>query len=164
MHKSILNIHRHLQARTLEQVVENRTAYALEHAELSIYETYETAYNVVMHAETPVLASMIRGKKIMHLDASPCFEFLPGQSMLFAPSQTCMIDFPEASVTTPTECMKLAISPQKTAKFCEQLNDKYPLIDAKEEWHYKGDNNNFINDAMINQLLNRLMAICTENN
>src|SRR5690349_16162593 len=98
MHKSILNIHRHLQARTLEQVVENRTAYALEHAELSIYETHETAYNVVMHADTPVLANMIKGKKIMHLDARPCFEFLPGQSMLFAPSQTCVIDFPEASV------------------------------------------------------------------
>jgi len=164
MKKAILNINTHLQTRRLEQVVENRTAYTLDQAELSIYETHDTAYKVALQFDIPVLAGMIQGKKIMHIDEKPSFEFLPGQSVILTPKQTCFIDFPEASPLTPTECLTLSISPQKIAKFCELLNDKYPLPDASKGWNYNGDGNHFLNDLMINQLLNRLILICTENN
>lgn len=164
MRKAVLDINKHLQTRTLEQVVENRTAYTLDHAELSIYETQDAAYNVGLQFNIPVLASMINGKKIMHIDGKPAFEFLPGQSVVLAPKQTCFIDFPEASAFKPTECLTLAISPEKISRFCEQLNEKYPLMDAQPGWKYNGDGNQFVNDLMINQLLNRLILICTENN
>jgi AraC family transcriptional regulator len=164
MKKPIFDINKHLQARTLEQAVENRTAYTLDHAELCIYETQDTAYKVGLQFNIPVLASMIGGKKIMHIGNKPAFEFLPGQSVVLTPKQTCFIDFPEASLATPTECLTLAISPEKIAKFCDQLNEKFPLADTATGWDYNGDGNQFVNDMMINQLLNRLILICTENN
>ena len=164
MKKAVLDIENHLQTRRLEQVVENRTAYTLDQAELSIYETYGTAYNVGLQFNIPVLASMISGKKIMRIDSKPCFEFLPGQSVILSPSQTCFIDFPEASALTPAECLTLAISPDKIAGFCDRLNEKFPLTDVSKGWNYNGDGNQFANDLMINQLLNRLILICTENN
>lgn len=57
------NLSHHLQSRKLELVVENRTAYTLENAELNIYETHQIAKNVELTFSNPVLASMIRGKK-----------------------------------------------------------------------------------------------------
>ncbi|MEP7317770.1 MAG: AraC family transcriptional regulator [Panacibacter sp.] len=164
MKKMTLDIHKHLQTRKLEQVVENRTAYILDQAELSIYETHDTAYKVALQFDIPVLAGMIQGKKIMHINENPSFEFLPGQSVVLTPKQTCYIDFPEASPVTPTECLTLAISPDKIAKFCDQLNEKFALTDSAAGWNYTGDGNHFVNDRMINQLLNRLILICTENN
>jgi AraC-like DNA-binding protein len=107
---------------------------------------------------------MIRGKKIIHVEGKPSFEFVPGQSMILSPGQPCIIDFPEASKALPTECLKLAIDPAKISKFCERMNDRYPLIGNSEGWEYKADGSMFLNDAMINQLLNRLILICTENN
>jgi len=164
MRNSTLDISKHLEKRKLEQLVENRTAYTLEQIELSIYETHKTIYDVAFQFPVPVLASMIRGKKIMHVNGKPSFEFTSGQSMVLSPGEPCIIDFPEASETTPTECLKLAIDPAKISKFCEQMNDKYPVIDNYEGWQYKADGNMFLNDIMINQLLNRLILICTENN
>src|SRR5215831_11161331 len=164
MRNTTLDISKHLENRKLEQLVENRTAYTLEQVELSIYETHETIYDVSFQFNVPVLASMIRGKKIMHVDQRSPFEFLPGESMVLAPGEPCIIDFPEASALMPTECLKLAIEAGKISKVCEQLNEKYPLIDRRDGWKYKSDANRFINDVMINQLLNRLILICTENN
>jgi len=164
MKKPILNIDKHLQIRKLEQVVENRTAYTLEQAELSIFETHEAVNDIAFQFSTTTLASMIRGKKIIHIDNKPSFEFLAGESMILAPGQTCIIDFPEATPDTPVECLKLSISQEKIASFCDRLNEKYPLIDSSTGWNYNADGNRFLNDAMINQLLNRLMLICTENN
>jgi AraC family transcriptional regulator len=164
MKKAVLNIDKHLQIRKLEQVVENRTAYTLDQAELSIYETHETIRDVAFQFNVPVLASMIRGKKIIHIDNKPSFEFLAGESMILTPGQTCYIDFPEASSQAPVECLKLSISPEKIAGFCNKLNEKYPLIDSLNGWSYNADGNRFVNDVMITQLLNRLVLICTENN
>ena len=84
--------------------------------------------------------------------------------MILSPGERCLIDFPNASAQTPTECMKLAIAPEKIARFCDALNEKYPLIDATTGWSYNADGTRFLNDAMITQLLNRLVLICTENN
>jgi len=60
---SPFDITRHLQSRKLEQVVENRTAYTIDTAELNIYETHQYAEKVELTFNSPVLASMIRGKK-----------------------------------------------------------------------------------------------------
>ncbi|MBG9374842.1 AraC family transcriptional regulator [Panacibacter sp. DH6] len=164
MNKSLLNIRTHLQQRTLQQVVENRTAYTLDHTELCIYETREKAFEVGLRFDIPMLASMITGKKIMHIEEKPAFEFLPGQSVVLTPKKTCYIDFPEATDTTPTECLTLAIAPEKITAFCERLNEKCTLPDAQQQWSYNATGSQFVNDIMINQLLNRLILICTENN
>ena len=92
------NISYHQQNRKLVDLVENRTAYTLNNAELNIYETHKTAEKVALQFTNPVLASMIRGKKVMHLTDLPSFEFLPGESVIVPSHEIMQIDFPEAKL------------------------------------------------------------------
>lgn len=154
----------HLQSRKLELVVENRTAYTLDNAELNIYETHQAAQNVELTFSNPVLASMIRGKKVMHLTNSPSFDFFPGESVIVPAHQTMRIDFPEANSNNPTQCLALAISPTKIRTIVETLNEHSPLVDNNEGWQFANDNFYFTNEAAIHQLIGRLIYLFTENN
>ena len=159
-----LNISRHLHSRRLEQEVENRTAYTIDTAELNIYETYHVAEKIELTFNTPVLASMIRGKKVMHLAGTPSFDFLPGESVIVPGQETMRIDFPEARRNNPTQCLALAIAPDKVKQVTDLLNDQTPLIDNAQGWQF-GQRNFFLtNDEPIHQLIARLIYIFTEDN
>jgi len=159
-----LDISRHLRSRRLEQEVENRTAYTIDTAELNIYETQHVAEKVELTFTSPVLASMIRGKKIMHLPGTPSFDFLPGESVIVPSQEMMRIDFPEAQSQNPTQCLALAIAPDKVRQVTDLLNDRAPLIDNAQGWQF-GQHNFFLtNDEPIHQLISRLIYIFTENN
>ena len=158
------DISRHLRGRRLEQEVENRTAYTIDTAELHIYETQHIAEKVELTFSSPVLASMIRGKKIMHLPGTPAFDFMPGESVIVPGQQTMCIDFPEAHLNNPTQCLALAIAPDKVRQITDMLNDRAPLIDSAQGWQF-GQHNFFLtNDGPIHQLIARLVYIFTEDN
>lgn len=164
LHTPPFDIARHLQSRRLEQVIENRTAYTIGTAELSIYETQHIAEKVELSFSNPMLASMIRGKKIMHLPGTPSFEFMPGESVIVPGNKTMHIDFPEAQAQNPTQCLTLAIAPDKVQQVTELLNDRAPLIDNAQGWTF-GESSFFLtNDAPIHHLITRLIYIFTENN
>jgi AraC family transcriptional regulator len=158
------DISTHLQSRKLELIVENRTAYTLDSAELNIYETHHVAKNVELTFDNPVLASMIRGKKVMHLSNAPSFDFFPGESVIVPAHQTMKIDFPEATDQNPTQCLALAISPAKIRALVETLNERAPLVDNQEGWQFTNDTFYFTNEQAIHQLIGRLIYIFTENN
>ena len=161
-----LDISRHLHIRRLEQEVENRTAYTIDTAELTIYETHHVAEKLEITFNTPVLASMIRGRKVMKLPGTgkPAFDFLPGESMIVSSDETMQIDFPEAESENPTQCLGLVIAPDKVLQVTDLLNDRAPLIDDAAGWQF-GQHNFFLtNDVPIQQLIARLIYIFTENN
>ncbi|MEI7584875.1 AraC family transcriptional regulator [Runella sp.] len=158
------DISTHLQSRKLELIVENRTTYTLDSAELNIYETHQAAKNVELTFGNPVLASMIRGKKVMHLSNAPSFDFFPGESVIVPAHQTMKIDFPEATSQNPTQCLALAISPAKIRALVETLNERAPLVDNQAGWQFTNDNFYFTNEKAIHQLIERLIYIFTENN
>ncbi len=158
------DISTHLQSRKLELIVENRTAYTLDSAELNIYETHQAAENVELTFDNPVLASMIRGKKVMHLSNAPSFDFFPGESVIVPAHQTMKIDFPEATDQNPTQCLALAISPAKIRALVETLNERAPLVDSQAGWQFTNDNFYFTNEEAIHLLIERLIYIFTENN
>lgn len=159
-----LDISRHLHTRRLEQEVENRTAYTIDTAELNIYETQHVAEKVELTFSNPVLASMIRGKKVMHLPGTPSFDFLPGESVIVPGDETMRIDFPEAQTKNPTQCLALAIAPDKVRQVTDLLNEQAPLVDNAQGWQF-GQRNFFLtNDEPIHQLIARLIYIFTENN
>ena len=158
------DIARHLTSRRLDQEVENRTAYTIDTAELNIYETQHIAEKVELTFSSPVLASMIRGKKVMHLTGTPSFDFLPGESVIVPGNETMRIDFPEAQLLNPTHCLALAIEPGTVKQVTDMLNDRAPLVDNAQGWQY-GQRNFFLtNDVPINQLIARLVYIFTEDN
>ena len=158
------DISRHMHSRRLEQEVENRTAYTIDTAELNIYETHHVAEKVELTFNSPVLASMIRGKKVMHLPNTPSFNFLPGESVIVPSQEMMRIDFPEAQLQNPTQCLALAIDSDKVRQVTDLLNDRTPLVDQPQGWQFGRTNFFLTNDGPIHQLIARLVYIFTENN
>ncbi len=161
---SPFDINRHLNCRRLEQEVENRTAYTIDAAELTIYETHHVAEKVELTFTSPVLASMIRGKKVMHLSETPAFDFLPGESVIVPSQELMRIDFPDAHLQNPTQCLALAIDADKVKQVTDLLNERAPLVDNEQGWQFGQANFFLTNDGPINQLISRLIYIFTENN
>ena len=92
---SLLNQHR--SNRKLTTLVENRTTYNAEYAELNIYETHAYAEKVSLTFGFPIIASMLTGKKIMHIDGFESFDFFPGESVVMPTNKEMVIDFPLAT-------------------------------------------------------------------
>ncbi|WP_309297834.1 AraC family transcriptional regulator [Neptunitalea lumnitzerae] len=104
--------------------MENRTVYSTDFAELNIYETRQKAENVYLEFSYPIIASMISGKKIMHLDHMKQFDFLPGESVVLPANEKMIIDFPTATLEQPTECLALGIAADKIKETVDFFNDK----------------------------------------
>lgn len=153
----------HYERRKLETLVENRTAYTLKHAELNVYETHLLADKVELQFEEPVLASMLRGKKVMHLRGSNAFDFYPGESVVLPAGELMRIDFPEATLQNPTQCLALRIDNDKINNVVEQLNDITPRADNENEWRFTDYNFHFTNDVAVNQIIARMIFLFTEN-
>lgn len=152
----------HYENRKLENHVENRTVHTLKNAELNIFETHLQATQVLLRFPQPVLASMLRGKKVMHLQDSPAFGFLPGESVILPSNELMCIDFPEATALNPTQCLALALSEDKLQEAVDLLNNRGTKQNGLE-WSVMDYNYHFTNDIAINQILQRLIFIFTEN-
>lgn len=148
--------------RKLENHVENRTCFTLNHAELNLFETHQQADKVLLQFSDPVLASMLVGKKVMHLADSPQFDFLPGESVIMPANELMCIDFPEAALKNPTKCLALRFDNAKVAQTIDELNLLMPKQD-NATWSREDYNFHFTNDVAINQILQRLIFLFTEN-
>lgn len=142
--------------------MENRTVHTLNRAELNIYETHRKAEDVQLKFTDPLLVSMIRGKKVMSLSNMSPFGFLPGESVALPSDELMRIDFPEATFQSPTQCLALAISRERLQQTVDFLNQGGGRVDGTE-WNTLNFNYRFTNDIAINQIIQRLIFIFTEN-
>ncbi|WP_428242910.1 helix-turn-helix domain-containing protein [Gynuella sp.] len=122
--------------RPMKSLVENRTVYESHEAELSIYDTYEPARQVLLDADEILYCGMITGKKTLHGKNHYQANFLPHESFVMAPGETIAIDFPEARINQPTSCLTLGISRDKLRQVCDRLNKSNPIPQELGEWHY----------------------------
>jgi AraC-like DNA-binding protein len=148
--------------RRLETLVENQTSYTLNHAALHVFETHQQAEQVLLQFAQPVLASMLEGKKVMHLEDQDSFEFLPGESLILPSNETMCIDFPEAQSLNPTRCLAMAISEAKIEQVVNLMNERMIKAEGSGAWQMLDYNFHFTNDAAIYQILNRLLYLFTE--
>jgi len=148
--------------RKLENLVENQTSYTLESAAMHIFETHKQADKVLLQFDQPVLASMLVGKKVMHLRDHNSFDFLPGESLILPSNEIMCIDFPEAKYTNPTRCLAMAIAEEKIKEVLQLMNETMPKHNNKE-WGLLDYNFHFTNDVGIYQILQRLLFLFTEN-
>lgn len=144
----------------LKTWVENRTIFNLSHCELNLFETYEKSENVGLKFSDLVVTSMLRGKKIMHLSEREGFSYLPGETVIVPANEPMQIDFPEAELYNPTQCIALAIDFEKIDKTLELLNEKYANKSDSKEWALDYSHLYFRNNAEINDLLDKLIRIC----
>lgn len=156
----MLNV-KSLPVRQLQTLVENRTTFTLETAALNLFETHQAAEAVHLRFDNPVLASMIQGRKVMHLRERPGFNFLPGESVMMPQNELMVIDFPDARNDNATKCLALEIAPEEIDKVIDSMNERRARSDG-QAWERKNANFHFTNDPGITQLIQRLVFLCAE--
>jgi AraC-like DNA-binding protein len=103
---------------------------------------------------------MLRGKKVMHLFDDPSFEYLPGETVIIPSKVEMKIDFPEASMQNPTQCLALAIEQTKISDTLQFLNERYPKEGNCQFWHLDYQNYFFYNNVELATTINKLIKEC----
>ena len=158
---SFLNSHRN--NRKLTTLVENQTIYNAEFSQLSIFETHKVAEKVKLKFDFPIIASMLTGKKIMHLDGIQPFEFFPGESVVMPSNEEMIIDFPIANKETPTQCLALGIDGEKVIEVAQKFNFITTIEDENNKWELDKNAAHLMNNQDINILIKRLVTTFVEN-
>ncbi len=148
------------QVSSLKTLVENRTIYNLESCELNLFETYQKSESVSLKFNDLVVTSMLKGKKVMQLLDDPSFDYLPGESVIVPANVVMKIDFPEANMNNPTQCLALAIDNRKIVETLDFLNEKYPREGSDDFWKLDERNYFFYNNAELALTINKLINIC----
>lgn len=145
----------------LQTLVENRRVFNLTNCELNVFESYQQTYRVPLTFSDFVITSMVRGKKIMHLFDKPAFDYLPGQTVIVPANETMVIDFPEAKIENPTQCIALAVDASHVNGTLQYLNNYYNSADDNHDWKLQFNQYHFDNDTEVTGLINKLIRVCS---
>ena len=149
----------------LETLVENRTAFTLDEAELSVFETLQPAEAVDFRFGRPMVAMMLSGRKVLHWPEQPTFAFAPGVVFVPPVAEAIGVDLPEASFDNPTRCAVLDMSETHIRQTVALLNERCPRAEPGDEWALDLGHGYFVtDDAPTRQTLARLLDIIMENN
>lgn len=148
---------KHRETRKLTTLVENRSTYSAEYAELNIFETHEVAEKVELQFGFPIIAIMLTGKKIMHLDGMDSFDFFPGESVVLPSDKKMLIDFPLARKDDPTQCLALGIDPNKISDVVDKFNQYTAIEDENNNWQLDEASTHLTNNEEVNFLIDRLL-------
>jgi len=141
--------------------VESRKVFAFDTAELNLFETVQRSEHFALRFADPVIAIMLKGKKVMHLRRDQPFDFFPGQSVILNSHEQMVIDFPEAEENNPTRCIALTLSSDLIQNTVQRVNDHTPLLDG-QAWSMDYSNYFLSNDDNLDALVRRLMYLYME--
>lgn len=146
------------ELRAPRKLVENRISFAGPDSELSIYDTYQNASRVGLEAGELLCCGMIHGRKIMQATEQV---FLPHESFIMAPGQHVEIDFPDASLKSPTTCLTIEIAREKVEAIAERLSDI--CVGLAQAWQGGPPVLHTSHTTETQNLLTRLTTLFTEN-
>lgn len=152
------NLSKHENSRKLNTLIENRTIYGANFAELNVFETHTVAEKIELQFGFPVIASMISGKKIMHLKNKEAFEFFPGESVVLQANEKIKIDFPIASAKNPTRCLALGISPDKIRETVELFNENTRIEFENDTHNFDDSSIHLNNNEQVQFILDRIFT------
>jgi len=147
----------------LNTLVEHRSTYNMEQCELNVYETYQPAENVKLRFNDFIFTSMLRGKKVMKLAGKEKFDYYPGESVIASPGEILNIDFPEANMASPTQCIALCINQDIINQTLGLLNEKYPKIELNDEWKISSDHFFLFNSSELAAATNNIIRLARDN-
>lgn len=148
----------------VESLVEHRTKFSLDFCELNLFETRQKAEDFHLRFGGFTVTSMLRGKKVMHLDGMDGFDYVPGETVI-APSDTLMrIDFPEAEINTPTQCTALVIDNAYLSEKLDLINQsKTRLPEHTRDYTINLQDLILKNNRELALISNRMLEVLTSN-
>lgn len=141
----------------LQSLVEHKSAFNLNRCQLNIYETNEETHNYNLSFEGFTITSMLRGKKKIMLGDAPHRDYLPGNTVIAPSNAQLTIDFPEASLTSPTQCTAVVIDNDYLNKQVAYINEYSMQQEVTADWKFENspallDNNRemaFLNEQIV---------------
>lgn len=153
-----------LQKHKLSSLVENKTSFNLNNCEFNIYETHQSAFGVKLHFDHLAFTGMLRGKKMLKLeDKTDYFQYLPGESILVAPGETMVIDFPEAD-EQPSQCISLSLNPDFVENSLTLLNLHHSKVDDSTSWNISASEFYLFNTPALASATTNIMRIAMDDN
>lgn len=107
----------------LDSMVEHRNKFNLDFCELNIFETHSKAEDFHLKFDGFTITSMLRGRKVMHLEGLKDFDYLPGETVMAQRDMLMRIDFPDAEVGKPTQCTALVIDESYLSDQLDRINE-----------------------------------------
>ena len=146
----------------LHSLVEHRSKFNLDFCELNLFETHQQAEDFNLQFGGFTITSMLRGKKIMHLDGFEDFDYVPGETVI-APANTLMrIDFPEADFGSPTQCTALVLDDSYINRQLNLINSGWQgsRISA-QEWEIDSKELFIKNNRALARVSSKLLKLLT---
>ncbi len=151
----------HLNSRKITGLIENRTTYTSTHAELNIFETFEKTSDIQLRFPYPIIVAMISGKKRMKLPKTDFFAFLPGETVIVPAKDSLFIDFPDASMKKPTQCLTLGMAPELINSTLMKHNERWAKEKDEIKWDINSLPTHIKNNIHIQNLLQRMVYTFT---
>jgi AraC-like DNA-binding protein len=150
--------------RSPQVLVENRTSVGGRDLQFSVYDTYQPAQSVSLHARNLLYCGMVTGRKTIYTgEAEAPFDFLPGESLVVPAGRSIQIDFPDAESEAPTTCITLEIEQGKVQRIVDRLNETMPRSAASGDWVVQDRFVHFSNTSAIENVLQTLVTLFSEN-
>jgi AraC-like DNA-binding protein len=159
LNTNLSNYNRNLKLKTS---IENRTIYSADYAELNVFETRQVAESVNLQFSFPIIASMLTGKKIMHLEGMKSFDFFPGESVVLPSDKRMVIDFPLANSKNPTRCLALGIDPDKIKETVEIFNENTRIDFENDQHSFDASAVHLANNQQVQFVLDRIFSTFLE--
>ncbi len=151
----------HELERKITTLIENKTSYSANSSQLNVFETFKSCSRVGLTFNQPVVVSMVMGKKVMHLEEKPRFDFYPGESVILPANKDMLIDFPDACLSSPTQCIALELERKSIVETVGLFNQKTVIEYDENKWDFNQSGSHLNNDESLNQLMFRIVQTFT---
>jgi AraC-like DNA-binding protein len=148
----------------LTSLVEQRTSYDTNRCQFNVFETHQQAHDFHLKFPGFTFTSMLRGKKVMHLDGLEKFDYLPGESVMATADQLMRIDFPEAELNRPTQCTALVIENSYLSQQLEYINERSGRNRDFGDWNLDLSKIVLKNNYELSVVSTRLMKLFADSN
>ncbi len=148
----------------LTSLVEQRTSYDTNRCQFNVFETHQQAHDFHLRFPGFTFTSMLRGKKVMHLDGREKFDYLPGESVMATADQLIRIDFPEAELNRPTQCTALVIENSYLSQQLEYINERSGRNKDFGDWNLDLSKIVLKNNYELSVVSTRLMKLFADSN
>lgn len=131
---------------------------------MNVFETHQKANDFHLKFDHFTITSMLRGKKIMHIDKLGDFDYVPGETVLAPASTPMRIDFPEAERNNPTQCTALVIDDSYLNQQLDMLNEQGIILpQATGRWDLNINELILKNNRELADVSSRLLSVFTSN-